>query len=276
MGSMSVRQNKKNDRGDGLAKIMFIGGTEDREGECLILRRFLTEAGGAAARVAVITAATREGLRVGDDYRRVFHRLGCSSVDVVEINSREDAGRREFSTVLEDVTGIFLTGGDQVRLTGLLGGTALENALKERVAAGCVLAGTSAGASALPALMIVGGETDMPDRDSIRMAPGFGFVPDIVADQHFAQRGRINRLLVAGAMNPRVLGIGIDEDTAACLSDGVFEVIGRGTIMVVDAATAGISNIQELSWGHPLTVSPVSIHLLSEGFSFSLAERRII
>ncbi|MCL1853162.1 MAG: cyanophycinase [Peptococcaceae bacterium] len=259
-----------------MAKIMFIGGTEDREGECLILRRFLAEAGGDLARVAVITAATREGLRVGDDYRRVFQVLGCAWVDVVEINSREDAGRPEVSAILAEVTGVFLTGGDQVRLTGLLGGTTLENALKERVAAGCVLAGTSAGASALPALMIVGGETDTPDRDSIRMAPGFGFVPDIVADQHFAQRGRINRLLVAVAMNPRVLGIGIDEDTAACLSDGVFEVIGRGTVMVIDAAATRISNIQELSWGHPLTVSPVEIHLLSKGFCFSLLRRRII
>ena len=255
---------------------MFIGGTEDREGECLILRRFLAEAGGVTAQIAVITAATREGMRVGDDYRRVFRGLGCSWVDVVEINSREDAGRPEVSEVLTGATGIFLTGGDQVRLTGLLGGTALENALRERVAAGCVLAGTSAGASALPALMIVGGETDTPDRDSIRMAPGFGFVPDIVADQHFAQRGRINRLLVAVAMNPRVLGIGIDEDTAACLSNGVFEVIGRGTIMVIDAAMTRISNIQELAWGHPLTVSPVEIHLLSGGFRFSLERRRIV
>ena len=259
-----------------MGKILFIGGTEDREGECLILKRFLSEAGGGSARVAVITAATREGLLVGDDYRRVFYDLGCPCVDVLEINSREDAGRREFSAILANVTGIFLTGGDQVRLTGLLGGTALENALKERVAQGCILAGTSAGASALPSSMIVGGETDTPDRDSIRMAPGFGFVPDIVADQHFAQRGRINRLLVAVAMNPRILGIGIDEDTAACLFDGVFEVIGRGTVMVIDAAGTQISNIQDLSWGHPLTVSPVVIHLLSAGFGFSLVKRRLI
>lgn len=262
--------------GNGLAKIMFIGGTEDREGECLILRRFLDEAGGATARVAVITAATREGLRVGDEYRRVFIMLGCAAVDVLEINSREDAGRSEISAVLANVTGIFLTGGDQIRLTGLLGGTALENALKKRVGEGIILAGTSAGASALPALMIVGGETDTPDRDSIRMASGFGFVPDIVADQHFAQRGRNNRLLVAVAMNPRILGIGIDEDTAACLSDGVFEVIGGGTVMFIDALAARISNIQELSLGHPLTVSPVVIHLLSAGFCFSMMERRII
>jgi cyanophycinase len=254
---------------------MFIGGTEDREGECLILRRFLEEAGGGAAQVAVLTAATREGSRVGDDYRKVFARLGCSRVDVVEINSREDAGLPEHGAVLAEATGIFLTGGDQVRLTGLLGGTALEIVMKERVEAGVILAGTSAGASALPSLMIVGGEADKPDRDSIRMAPGFGFVTDIVADQHFAQRGRINRLLVAAAMNPRVLGIGIDEDTAACLSDGVFEVIGQGTVMVVDASVTRVSNIQDLSWGEPLTVSPVSIHLLSAGFGFSLSERKL-
>jgi cyanophycinase len=259
-----------------VAKIMFIGGTEDREDECLILRNFLAEAGGEAARLAVITAATREGSRVGDDYRKVFCGLGCSCVDIVEINSREDAEKAEYSTILAGATGIFLTGGDQVRLTGLLGGTTLEMALKERVNEGIILAGTSAGASALPSLMIVGGETDTPDRDSIRMAPGFGFVPDIVADQHFAQRGRINRLLVAVAMNPRILGIGVDEDTAACLSEGVFRVIGRGTVMVVDAAQTRISNIQELSWGHPLTVSPVSIHLLSAGFCYSLVERKIV
>ena len=255
-------------------KLMIIGGAEDKKGECRILRRFLQEAGGRDSRITVLTAATEYPQQVGTEYKGIFQALGAKQVDILDVSNRSQANLEGLSQQLSHASGVFFTGGDQLRITGLLGGTLLGRTLHDLYHRGVMVAGTSAGASVMSDTMIVGGESGTPKKETIAMAPGLGLLRAIVIDQHFAQRGRVGRLLSAIAQNPYVLGIGIDEDTAILVgSDAEFSVMGSQTVTVIDASASRATNVSETAPGQPLVLTPVSMHVLSEGYSFSMKRR---
>jgi len=255
-------------------RLLIIGGAEDKKGECKILKRFIQEAGGKESSVVVLTAATELPEQVGAEYKELFERLGAAQVKVLDIDERTAANQDGVVKDLERATGIFFTGGDQLRITGILGGTRLGRTLHRLYQRGVIIAGTSAGASAMSDTMIVGGEAGTPKKDILTMAPGLGLLHSVVVDQHFAQRGRIGRLLAAIAQNPNVLGIGIDEDTSILVyADGHFTVVGSQTVTVVDASTTMASNVSEISPGQALVLTPVAMHVLSDGYCFDLRKR---
>ena len=255
-------------------KLLIIGGAEDKEGECKILKRFVQEAGGKESRIIVLTAATEYPQQVGAQYDKIFKSLGAAEVQVLDVSERVSANRETIVHELEKATGVFFTGGDQLRITGILGGTRLGRTLHRLYERGVIIAGTSAGASAMSDTMIVGGEAGTPKKDKLTMAPGLGLLHSVVVDQHFAQRGRIGRLLSAIAQNPYVLGVGIDEDTSILVySDGRFTVVGSQTVTVVDASPSMATNVSETSPGQALVLTPVWMHVLSDGYGFDLKRR---
>lgn len=255
-------------------KLLIIGGAEDKKNECSILRRFVEESGGRESSITVLTAATEYPLQVGTEYHRLFLELGAKEVQVLDVSDRAQANRKGMDKELDKATGLFFTGGDQLRITGLLGGTLLGRKLQTSYERGIIIAGTSAGASVMSDTMIVGGEAGTAKKNTLTMAPGLGLIRSVVVDQHFAQRGRIGRLLSAVSQNPYVLGVGIDEDTAILVqSNGKFSVIGSNTVTVIDASTSTTTNVSEINQGQALVLSPVLMHVLSEGYSFDLKQR---
>ncbi|MFZ3101579.1 MAG: cyanophycinase [Desulfitobacteriaceae bacterium] len=255
-------------------KLLIIGGAEDKAGECKILRRFIQESGGRESRITVMTAATQDPRQVGEEYDRLFQELGAKEVRVLDVSDRAQANARGVAQQLDLASGVFFTGGDQLRITGLLGGTLLGRTLHNLYERGVTIAGTSAGASVMSDAMIVGGVAGTPKRATLAMAPGLGLLRAVVIDQHFAQRGRIGRLLSAIAQNPYVLGVGIDEDTSILVqADGQFIVVGSQTVTVVDASSSIITNVSESSSEQPLVLSPVLMHVLAEGCKFDLKRR---
>lgn len=255
--------------------LVIIGGAEDKEGDCVILRRFVTLAGGSEANLVIMTAATTEAA-AGVDYEQVFRRLGVGILRVINVADRQAANDAERAAAVAGSTGIYFTGGDQLRITSLLGGTRLDRALQSAYAAGTVIAGTSAGASAMSDVMIVGGSSEeAPKKDGLRLAPGMGLLEEIVIDQHFAQRGRTGRLLEVVAHNPYILGVGIDEDTAVVVSpDATFTVIGTNSVTIVDGRSVTYTNVSEIERQDVLALTDVTLHILPAGFSFDLKERR--
>lgn len=255
--------------------LLIIGGNEDKQGECRILRRFVAMAGGREARIAVITTATEFPREVGDEYRALFSEFGAESTGILYITNRESANDRHHITEIENCSGLFFTGGDQLRLTSILGGSGVDAAIRRSYYKGTVIAGTSAGASVMSNTMIVdGSSSDTPKKATLGMANGMGLLEEVVIDQHFAQRGRINRLLAAVAQNPHILGVGIDEDTALVVSPKrVFEVIGSQTVTVVDGKNIIHSNISESKQFDPLALTNVIVHILPSGFGYDLKRR---
>ncbi|MGF1570951.1 MAG: cyanophycinase [Nodosilinea sp.] len=251
--------------------LVIIGGAEDREGDCLVLREFLRAAGGVRARIAVMTAATGHPVEVGDEYISIFERLGAEYVDVVHTERREDSKREENLEKIDVATGIFFTGGDQSRIVDFIKDTPLDKAIRQRHDQGVVIGGTSAGAAMMPDQMIVGGASvSNPSADAVSMGPGMGFLPGIIIDQHFAQRGRLGRLLAALTLQPAVLGLGIDEDTAIIVSDSKFRVVGQGAITVVDESTVTYNNLEGLLKDEPIALANVKLHILPHGYGFNL------
>ncbi|RJE47808.1 MULTISPECIES: cyanophycinase [unclassified Dehalobacter] len=257
-----------------MGNLLVIGGAEDKEKDCKILKYYYREAGEKRARICVITAASEDGEQAGTTYRDLFMKFGCSNVDVIAIKDRAYANVGENIEKIIQASGIFFTGGDQLRITAMIGGTAMGMALQHLYEQGVIIGGTSAGASVMSDTMIIGGQGDTPGEDLIQMAPGLGLLKGAIIDQHFAQRGRIGRLMTAVSLNPYFLGIGIDEDTSVHITkDGNFRVIGRGTVLIADASCAVISNVDDLNNGKPLALAPVKIHVLSEGWRFNITER---
>lgn len=214
-----------------LGALVIIGGAEDKEGDCVVLREFVRAAGGVEAEIAVMTAATSLPGEVGDEYIRVFERLGAKRVDVVHTDRREDSEREDNLEKIKEATGIFFTGGDQSRIVDYIKGTPLDDTIHQRHREGAVIGGTSAGAAMMPDEMIIEGDSvSNPSVGAVEMGPGMGFLPGIVVDQHFAQRGRLGRLLAALVLQPAVIGLGIDENTAIIVTGDEFEVVGAGTI----------------------------------------------
>lgn len=255
--------------------LLIIGGKEDKQGDCLILRKFIAMAGGREASIAIITTASEQSYEVGNEYRTIFTELGAHSAAILSMNQRETASDYHHVAEIEHATGIFFSGGDQLRLTSILGGSQVDAAIRQAYVRGTVIAGTSAGAAVMSDTMIVGGDSsDTPKKSALSMAHGMGLLEEVVIDQHFAQRGRINRLLAAVAQNPYVLGVGIDEDTALVVSsDAKCEVIGSQTVTIVDGKHIVHTNISESKQFDPLALTNVTLHILPEQYGFDLKQR---
>ncbi|HEY6056685.1 MAG TPA: cyanophycinase, partial [Candidatus Limnocylindrales bacterium] len=258
--------------GDGT--VIVIGGAEDKVRDRVILTRFVELAGGSDARIAVISTASSLGAEAGERYRYVFGELGIRAVRPLHAISRAQANDEPAAHVVRDATGIFLTGGNQLRLSSTIGGTRLAAAIAERFHAGAVVAGTSAGASAMSTHMIAFGASGAtPKQRMAQIAAGLGLLTDVIVDQHFQQRNRLGRLLSLIAQNPSLLGLGIDEDTAGVVGpDRIMEVIGRGSITVIDGS-ASETDAWEVRGHRPLMISHVVLHSLPAGYRFDLRRR---
>lgn len=257
----------------GPGPIMAIGGAEDKLDDKIILTTFAQLAGGAKARIAIVPTASSIEM-AGERYKALFLAMGAQTADVVFIESRDDANGDAPLEILEDATGIFLTGGNQMRLSVIVGGTEAARLVKARHNAGAIVAGTSAGASILSSHMVAfGASGDTPKQRMASMVAGFGLVPDLIIDQHFRQRDRIGRLLSLVASNPGLLGVGVDEDTAALIgANGVMEVIGRSAVTIVDG-THMYTDIFQVKGYSPVTVSGAILHVLTAGRRFDINQR---
>lgn len=255
--------------------LIAIGGHEDREEEKEILREVARRVG--KGRLIVTAVASGEPDGVFEQYRRAFAELGLHDVVELRVRERADASDEARLELFQGATGIFFTGGDQLRITSQIGDTPLFEKIQDLYRSGGVVAGTSAGASVLCSTMLVSGNSEESHRvaDVIRMAPGLGLIQDVIIDQHFAERGRMGRLVGAVAQNPRALGLGIDENTAIVIENNAsFFVLGGGAVYVVDGSGVTRSNIAEGGEDQTLSIYDVRLHLLSRGNSFSLETRR--
>ena len=256
-------------------QLMIIGGAEQKEDDPTILKEFVRRAGGPKARIVVMTVATELPEELGAEYEHIFKELGVAQVESMTIEDRLAALDMGRAQVVQQASGVFFTGGSQLRITGLLGGTPVCGELHKHVEAGVVVAGTSAGASMMSDTMLLTGESETnPGVDIVEMSPGMGFLSGVVIDQHFAQRGRIGRLLSAVAQHPLHLGLGIDEDTALVVEGDQFEVLGSGAVTVLDAAPMTYSNIQDPGSANNLALCDVRLHILPHGYRFDLMQRR--
>ncbi|HEX3846009.1 MAG TPA: cyanophycinase [Steroidobacteraceae bacterium] len=255
--------------------IVPIGGAENKENDPHILERFVRVSGGADADIVVIPTASRMH-ETGPRYEKLFRDLGARGVTVMDFDTRRDCQEPGRLERLEKATGIFFTGGNQLRLTTLLGGTPVAKLIRTRNAHGVTVGGTSAGASILSEHMIAfGDEGSSVIAGSVRLAPGLGLTNRFIIDQHFRQRDRLGRLITALAYNPFAVGIGLDEDTAAFIGPGdTLEVEGSGGATVVDAADASFSSIGEVSDGQPVCVLGLRLHILVAGATFDLTTRQ--
>jgi cyanophycinase len=252
-----------------------IGGAEEKEGSTQILSRFVELAGGGDADIVIIPTASM--LRnTGPRYERLFSDLGASRVSSLDFDTRRDAEEAGRLERLSQASGVFFTGGNQLRLSTLVGGTAVAKAVRQMNAAGIPVAGTSAGAAFMCEHMIAfGDDGSTPIAGSVRLAPGLGLTNRIVIDQHFRQRDRLGRLLTALAYNPFAVGIGLDEDTAAFIApDNTVHVEGSGGITVVDAAEVQFSSMDSVNEGRTVCLVGVKLHILTQGATFNLHTRQ--
>ena len=254
--------------------VIIIGGAEDKVRDRVILNRFVSLAGGRDATIVVISTASSLGTEAGERYRQIFADLGVQTVRPLHAATRPQANDESVALALRDSTGVFLTGGNQLKLASTIGGTRLADAMLERFRHGAVMAGTSAGASAMSSHMIAFGASGAtPKHRMAQIAAGLGMLPGVIVDQHFQQRNRLGRLLSLIAQNPSLLGLGVDEDTAGVVGpDHVMEVIGRGSITVVDGA-ASETDAWEIRGHKPLMISGVVLHSLPAGYRFDLRRR---
>ncbi len=251
--------------------LLIIGGAEDRIGRSVVLKRFIKLAGGRRSHLVVIPTASSYAGEVSEAYRDVFTRLRGGEVSVVHPRTRREAGDADLVAALDAATGVFITGGSQVKLSQNIVGTPVGDAIVRAYERGAVVAGTSAGASIMSRYMISLGEEGLtPRQRASQISAGLGLVEDVIIDQHFDQRGRYGRLMSMVAASPNLLGMGIDENTAAEIRGGtVMSVIGAGSIFVVNARNA-ITDAPDARRGAPLLVSGAVVHSLPTGSTFDL------
>jgi cyanophycinase len=261
----------------GAGPVLLIGGAEDKFRDKVILSAFAELAGGSAGHVAVISTASSLGEVASATYRDLFQSLGIGTVSGIHPEERSDANAPEQADLLSRATGVFLTGGNQSRLTQVVGGTRLADALANAHDRGVPVAGTSAGASALGAHMVAFGRPGpTPKNRMVHLAAGLGLVPGVVIDQHFEQRGRIGRLLALVAQSPSLLGVGIDEDTCAIVAaDRTLTVIGRGAVTIVDGSHVTTDAYRGKGY-RPVMVSGAVLHSLPSGYRFDLRGRALL
>lgn len=259
--------------------LLVIGGAEDKYNERRILKKFLELAGGEKAEILIVPVASDYPEFAADVYVHAFRRLGVANPRVLRATSRQDVVSADADALLDGITGVFISGGDQMRLVSILGGTLFAQKLRHLVTdTDLVMAGTSAGAAGMSASMIVRGEsTPHPQRNSVRLSPGLGFLKNVIIDQHFTERGRISRLITAVSYNPYNLGIGIDENTAIILDkDGTLEVFGAGTVTIVDGSQITFNEIAEVEDNDAFSVCGVQLHILGDGLLYDYFARTTI
>jgi len=259
-------------------RLIAIGGNEDKTGERAVLKRVVHEIGKADYKVAIITTASEEPEQCGKDYQQIFKQLGASKVEILNVTTRMQANDRTFAQTIEDADLLFLTGGDQLRLTTIIGGSGLFEALHNRLEAGALIAGTSAGAAVFSDTMIYEGQSeDGLFKGSVLTTSGFSFVKKIIFDTHFMARGRIGRLVQIVTTNPTCIGVGIGEDSGVVLrGDGEAEIIGTGQVIIVDGSDIDHSNIMDIQPGGPIAVENVRIHSLVNGYGYNFKNRRFL
>ncbi|MBL8525170.1 MAG: cyanophycinase [Betaproteobacteria bacterium] len=255
--------------------IIPIGGAEEKENSPEILKRFVSLCGGGDADIVVVPTASQLP-DTGARYEKIFGELGAGRVTAMDFDTRRDGEEKGRIDRLESATGVFFTGGNQLRLSTILGGTSIAKSLRRINAAGVHMAGTSAGAAFISEHMIAFGEEgSSPVAGSVRLAPGLGLTNRFIIDQHFRQRDRLGRLLAALAYNPFAVGLGLDEDTAAFIGpDNTVEVVGSGAITVIDASGLEFSSMDRVQEGQPVCMLGIMVHILAAGATFNLHTRK--
>jgi cyanophycinase len=259
--------------------VLVIGGAEDKVHGREILHTFFVRSGGSDAHITIIPSASREPSIIGDRYTRIFEEMGAAKIETLDIREREQCSNTDIQLALETCTGVFLTGGDQLRLCGVLADTSVMDTIRRRVKSGEItLAGTSAGAAVMGHHMIAGGGSgESPNRSLVDMATGLGFIPEVIVDQHFSNRNRMGRLMSAIASYPDRIGIGIDEDTCAMFErDGWLQVLGKGSVTVVDPSNITHTNEIHVGANEPLTIHNLRVHLLSHSDRFHIYQRMVV
>jgi cyanophycinase len=255
--------------------LIVIGGKEDKQGE----KKILNEIANQVKRSKLIIASIASQLpdEVWAEYRRLFNDLGVKNIEHLTIDTHQDALSNEKVAVLDKAKCVFFTGGDQVKITSKIGGTPIMNKITDIYKKGGIIAGTSAGAAIMGKIMLVGGENGESHKvGNWMMAPGLGFIDNIIVDQHFAQRGRIGRLLGAVALNPGVIGVGIDEDTSIIIKDNSFKVLGTNAVYVIDGRYVTTTNVSEAAAENTMSMHDIRLHILAEGQGFNLNSREVI
>src|SRR3954465_5320482 len=259
----------------GFGSLLIIGGHEDKEDDKLILR-MLAKKVGKAGKLVVATIASDSPKAMFEQYDATLRGIGMRHIHHLQVESREEALNESKLRILRDTDAVFFTGGDQLKITSQIGDTPIFSRVHEIYNAGGLIAGTSAGASVMTETMMVAGDGDHSHRaeSMLRLAPGFGLLPGVIVDQHFAERGRLGRLLGAIAQNPRILGIGLDEDAAILVRRGRFKVGGSGAVYVVDGSKVTFTNINEAQPEEPLCLYGVKLHVLNQSDTFDLKKRQ--
>ena len=259
--------------------VMVIGGAEDKVNGRNILTAFFESAGGKEATIGIIPCASREPAVVGDRYYQIFQAMGAKQVQILDIRYPNEGNESRWLEIFQGCTGIFVTGGDQLRLCDLIGGTALVQRIKEKVSQGqLVLAGTSAGAAMMGEAMIAGGSSgETPNQSLVDLTQGLGILPELLVDQHFHNRNRMARLMSAVAAHPDKLGVGIDEDTCAAVGhDGTFQVLGKGSVTIIDPGSLTYTNHGEAEEETPLRLHNLKVHVLSQGDRYDYKNRAVL
>jgi cyanophycinase len=257
--------------------LCVVGGAEDRVGERIVLRKFVELAGGDGSRIAVVATASSLGPEILETYDEVFRSVGAGGTTPMRPQTRDEADDPALSAALDDVDGIFMTGGNQLILAAVIAGTRLGDAMRAAYERGAVVGGTSAGASAVSEHMVAfGDEGDTPRQGTAGLAAGLGLLSGVVIDQHFGQRTRFGRLLSLVARSPSLLGVGVDEDTAAVIRGGrLLDVFGSGSVFIADGSTV-VTDAPLAAHGAPLLVSGAVVHTLPAGAQFDLWDRRLV
>lgn len=257
--------------------LLIIGGAEDKTEGSVILRHAagMLQEGDL---LMILTTATEKPEEVGQNYLSAFRKLGVKNVQTLDIATRDAANDDAIAEKIARARCVFMTGGDQLRITSILGGTRAGAALKSLYNAGGIIMGTSAGASVMSSTMIVNGNDNEPAKKcTLKMAPGLGLISGVIIDQHFDQRGRFGRLLCGVAENPETIGVGIDEDTSIkVFPDLHFEVIGNNAVTVIDGSTIQSSNVSELNPDEILAIVGVRADILPSGYGYDFLNRKVM
>ena len=276
-------------------KLISVGGAEDKgtdleQGfiqrnrlnffELGILKRIVVETGGTDKRIEVITTASSIPIEVGENYLDSFGKIGCTNVGVIDIRNRPDASNTEFIERIKNCDCVMFSGGDQLRLTSVFGGTDIYQILHDRYLneSNFVIAGTSAGAMAMSNTMIYQGKIELAHlKGEVKITTGLAFVANVIIDSHFDKRGRFSRLAQAVASNPQCLGIGLGEDTGVIVTNGnELEVVGSGAVIIVDGKDINHSNITDVDFGAPISVENIRVNILVRGNGYLLKERKFL
>jgi cyanophycinase len=255
--------------------LIIVGGAEDKQRDMEILKEIANRS--LHGKLVIVTAATEVADELWTTYKSIFAKLNVKNIDHLYVDQPDDAHKLEKLALFSDATAVFFTGGDQLKITSKLGGSAIIDAVYDIYNRGGLIAGTSAGASVMGKVMLVGGENMESHKiGNWMMAPGLGFLNDVIFDQHFAQRGRIGRLLGAVALNPGILGIGIDEDTAILVQNSQFKVIGKNAVYVIDGRHVSYSNISEREAEKTMSMHDVRLHIMAAGEVYDMKTRQIL